>query len=218
MYKLLPFKAVENLIAEGGYGNYRLYSLPGNELLAGSHLTEDKTAAGSLPTEGLLAHINKTIDLIGDGDFKIVLKKNHLGTSQTEVTHRFQVRNENNSPQLGAQNNGYSGLGAEQIETMVNARVAQIMEKEKEKQVYQDKVKELETELKQLKAARFKKKPTHWLKELGQLGKMGAAVLISERWPNAVPLVEKVIAKFDGEDDEEEEEEETGFTRPPETE
>lgn len=214
MYKLLQKIAVENLIAEGGYGTYRLYSLPGNELLAGSHLTEDKSAAAQMPTEQILEHLNRQLDFIGDGDFKIVLKKNHLSTSQTEVTHRFQVRKDqpnNNAPV----NNGYSGLGADQIERMVSDRVAQIMEKEREKQVFQDKVRELENQLKQLRSARFKKKTTNWVKELGNLGQIAAATLIAERWPNAVPLVEKVIAKFDSSgEDEDEEEEDTGFSIP----
>lgn len=217
MNKVLHYEAVKALILEGGYGCYRLYSLPGNELLGGSHLSSADGAKDSrMNSNDLVGHLEQKIEYLGDGDYRIALKATNATQNANEVNYRFRVVKDGGSA-VQTVAAGFAGLGQDQVDKLVNERVAQALAVEREKQAMDRKIQELENLLKEMKSARFrKKKPEGWSKVVGNLGMMGAAVLIQEKWPKAVPLVEKIIAQMDNAmgDEEEEEEEETGFSLP----
>lgn len=215
MLKQLPFESVLKLIEDMGFGTYKLFS--GNELVAGSHLVvDDNDKKGSLQVNELIEHLCRKVELLGDGVYKIILKKSNVSASSVETTYRFAIQEKEDEP-VQQVNKGYAGLGSvEDIEKLVNERLTKALIAESEKRALEQKLFLLELENKTLRSRKpSRKKEKDLMGILGGLGMMGAAAFISEKYPNSVPLVEKVLgAMSDEEEDEEDEEEGTGFTRP----
>lgn len=212
MNKLISFDAVKNLISQSGFGTYKLFALPSNEQVGGSHITEDRDKA--MNQEELVADLEGKIELLGDGLYLILLKKSNMSPNTTEVRYRFQVVSEKGigSSQV---NSGYTSA---EVETMINKRIAEALDAEREKQKLSDQLKEINWQMTQLKAA--KRRPVakkSGLEGMFNIMLMGGAAFISEKYPNSVPLVKEVIKSFtpmdEGEEEDEEEEEGGGTVR-----
>lgn len=227
MQRVIPFDSVKELILSGGFGTYKLFDQYTGELVAGAHLNanvvKEKETGQAMEGEVLILDLEKKLDMLGPGNYRIVCKKNTLSNGNGEVTYRFQMGKVAEQPQ--PQMSGLGAVKVEDMEALVSRRVNEMMEAERQKQAVKDQMAELQWQLKELKQRKAgggtRKKGENWMKQLTGMGMMVAATVISERYPNSVKLVEKVIDKislddFDDDEDEDDEKKETGFDRPKE--
>lgn len=219
--KLLSFEAVCDLIREGGYGCYRLFLIPGNDLLGGSHLNDDGKE-NRINTDDLIHNLEQKMEYLGTGKYLLCLKKTNSTPNTSEVKYRFEyVSPEDDDETAAVQlSGGGGGISPDKLETIVSERVEKALAEEREKQKLNDQLRGLEWEIKQLKARRRPtRKKNDLLGGLANIATIGAVTFISERYPKSVPLVEKVLdaisaGALEDEDEDEENGEGTGFSRP----
>jgi len=223
MKKILPFEVIKQLIQKAGFGTYQLYEMPGNNKVAGSHLTaeaDSSESANKMSAADLVIDLQSYIDQLGDGMYRIVLKKSNKSQESTAVNYFFQVREgqpeASGSPTLG---NVYADrIDADKIETMVNSRVEKLLALKEAEWEAKREMEALRAEIEFLKKRKPSRKKQSDLAGLLNLALVGGSAFISEQWPNTRPMVEKALTALGqmdaGDDDEEDEEEETGFNRP----
>lgn len=218
MRKILPYEVLKQMIQKGGFGTYRLYVLPDNNLVAGSHLMADADADAKMSPDNLVVDLEGNMDLLGDGLYRIVLKKSNKTRSEGEVMYHFELRrdkadsNYSRAEQAPIQ---FAGLSGDKVEELVKERVNQLLQAREAEWQKQREIDELKREILELKkrkpATRKKENP---MRELMGMGLVAGSAFISEQWPNTKPIVEKALAALNnmGGDEEEEEEEEEGST------
>ncbi len=218
MSKILPYDTLKELIQKFGFGTYRVYSLPGNYPVAGSHLMADADTDAKMKPDELVLHLSEAIDLLGGGTYKIVLKKSNKSQSNTEVAYHFEVRTDRNDNPASTVTPALAGLGADKVEELVNSRLHQLIAAKEAEWEQKRKVDVLEREIAELKKRKPPRKKQNDLQGLVNLGLVFGSAFVSEQWPGTKPMIEKAlgaIATMGNEEEEEEEEEEnTTFQRP----
>lgn len=218
MKKLYTLEAVKQLITNGGFGTYQLFSMsPGEPLLAGSHLTSDGTEDTKMETGKLIAHLCEQLEILGPGNYMIVLKRSMKTQGPNVVKYVFTTEEEA-SRQIDSGN--LSGLPADKLEELVMGRVDRLMA-EREKQY--EKEREISDLKRKIEELTKRKPPTKKKSDLGALMPvllMGGSVFIEKQWPESKETVHKALDAiknyFDEDDDPDpDDEEETGFTGRP---
>jgi hypothetical protein len=220
MSKILPYETLKELIQKFGFGTYRVYSLPGNYPVAGSHLMADADTDAKMKPDELVLHLSEAIDLLGDGTYKIVLKKSNKSQNNTEVAYHFEVRTDRNDNSAGSiVTPALAGLGADKIEELVNNRLQQLIAAKEAEWEQKRKVDALEREIAELKKRKPVRKKQNDLQSLINLGLVFGSAFVSEQWPGTKPMIEKAlgaIATMGGEDEDEdgEDDDDSTFKRP----
>jgi hypothetical protein len=221
MRKILPYEVLKQMIQKGGFGTYRLFVLPDNNLVAGSHLMADADADAKMSSDNLVVDLEGNVDLLGNGLYRIVLKKSNKTRSEGEVTYVFQVSTDNGTDAGSAQQQipvQLAGLSGERVEELVKERVSQLVSAREAEWQKQREIDELKREILELK----RRKPTtrkkeNPMRELMGMGLVAGSAFITEQWPNTKGIVEKALDALNGmggEEEEDEEDEGSTFMRP----
>lgn len=218
--KFLPYETVLEIIAKTGFGTYKLFTLPGNNLVAGSHLMADPETDAKMTSDNLVIHLREAVDLIGDGQYRIILKKSNKSQTNTEVAYHFTASSDKSD------NGGsvvapiqFAGLSGDKIETIVSERVAQLMAAKEAEWESKRQVERLEREIAELKKRKPTRKKQSDLQGLVNLGLVFGSAFVTEQWPNTKPMVEKALGAIsamsdEGDDEDEDDEDDSTFTRP----
>lgn len=221
MKQILSFDIVKKLIEKGGFGTYRLYSTPGESLLAGSHLRADVSDDSAIPTAKLIAELEESLELVtedrGKSTFLIELKRSPKTQSISVVKYMFTYgTGQEATQQQPAQ---FAGIGEDKLEALVANRVAQLLSVKEAEWEKQRQIDMLVNEIADLKRKRHApKKKGNDLSGLIKLGLVGGSAFITKQWPDTKEIVKEALAAVsnmtDEGDEEEDEEEGTGFERP----
>lgn len=219
MKQILPFEVVKKLIEKGGFGNYRLFSLPGENFVAASHLNIDQAQDGQMPTAKLIVDLEENLDLLTETNaittFLISLKKSSKSPSINEVKYLFSFGDASHNTQQPTIQ--LQGLSDDKVEQIVTTRVNQLMAAKEAEYQKQRQIDLLVNEISELKRKKYApKKKGNDLAGLINLGIVAGSAFITKQWPDTKEVVQQALGAISGatDDEEEEEEEETGFSRP----
>jgi hypothetical protein len=222
--KALPLENLKKLIEQGGFGTYRLFAVPGNELVASAGTNEEEKPL-KMSTGDLMADIEKRLDALGTGEYRIHLKKSPQSASTTEMVYRFKYvdsEDETVATQSNRKSDSFHGLGSpDKLEDLIERRVSERLALEKEKNEIRDQMKELLWKMKEMETSRRRrpaKNQLGFLNGLVDVVKIGAVTFIAEKYPASKEMVLQTLKTMASpeEEEEEEEEEETGFIKPTE--
>lgn len=194
--KYNDFEAVINLIKEGGFGSYLLYSNVGGELLGGSHITsEDNKDVLQLTTDKLIEDLRYKVDLLGWGSYKVLLKKNNKTQNANAVVYRFEIRpdGQGGSPQAQAMA-GFGNL--EGVTSQIEARVAEKVEAIRQKMEQEAQIKELSRQIEELKNGGTGAQ-SQGMQGLIDVAKMGFGLIVAKTAPEAIPAIKAMLGTIE---------------------
>jgi hypothetical protein len=213
MKRIFPYAVVKELIQKGGFGTYRLFVLPDNNLVAGSHLQADQDSDVKMSPDNLIIDLQDNVDLMGNGLYRITLKKTNKSQANTEVNYIFQV-NEEGAAVVTQSSMAGVPLSQDRIEEIVNQRLTALLAAKTAEMEKQRIIDNLTREVDLLKKKKPVRKKSNDLGALLNIGLVAGSAFITEQWPNSKSIVEKALDSIKALEEDEEEEEETGFTPP----
>jgi hypothetical protein len=219
MKKILSLEQVKQLINNGGFGTYMLRRLvPGEPLVAGSHITSDGATDTSMSTDKLIAHLCEQLDILGSDNYSIELKRSAKSNTPNVVKYMFTTEEEQARQQVDYPS--MQGIPADKFEEMVRSRVDQLMELRDKEYKMEREIEEFRRQIIELKKPKRGTKKKNDLMALLPLALAGGSAFIVEKWPNTKETVHKALdaissyADDDDDDDDDDEEERVQFKRP----
>ena len=221
MKQILPFESVKKLIEKGGFGSYRLFSLPGENLIAGSHFKEEDGTGTALSPAKLIVDLEENLEIVTDGGmttFLIELKRSNKSQATTSVRYYFTYGEQTTQPvQQSVQ---LAGMGEDRLEQLVSARVNQLLSIKEAEWQKQRQLDQLMNQIVELKRKKYgPKKKSNELSGLINLGLVALPAFITKQWPDTKEVVTQAlgaIRNLDGDDGDEDDDDDdgTGFERP----
>lgn len=214
---MLNIESLKSLIISGKFGWYMLQNQAGTENMGGSHLGEKEDSLKAFDTEAVVTDLEGKLNLLPDGNYKIILKKSPQTNKSAEVVYRFSTGN----PQAAlvqnqaVQSPSLSGVGyvhISEVDQRVKQAVTESLASEMDKFRVMRELDAKDREIERLKEQLHKRnQPTNNnLEGLYDVAKMGIGVLISHFKPEALPAIQSMM----GYESESKTEEQKTFKRP----
>jgi hypothetical protein len=195
---LIPFSNVCELIVQDKFGWFLLTNLSGTQTYAGSHIANDDD--GVLSPGEIVDQLTGKLKLIGDGAYKLQLKKLAKSPNSVIVSYSFNYGDVAVQAQQPVQ---MQGVPLQDVEQRIEKAVAAATFQLQQQHAHRLEMDALKREFADFKAA--KKEPKGNYKELATVGKMALGMIAAKFLPDSVPMINKMLAA-DGDDEEEEEE------------
>lgn len=204
---LIPYQNIEQLILSDKFGWYLLTNLSGTQTYAGSHIANDETAEIA-PTQ-IVDQLLSKLKMIGEGSYKIQLKKTPKTVAAAMVTYQFNYGDA--GANATAQNTQLNGIPLNEVDQRIEKAVSDALAKQAEKHEMDKQIADLKRLIEEVKKEK-KAEPSNY-KELAGVGKMILGMAAAKFTPEAMPMINKMLAADNDDDDNDAPEEKRTVTR-----
>lgn len=184
---LIPHSNINELILSDKYGWYLLSNLSGGAILGGSHIANDESEA--MASVEIAEHLLSRLKMIGEGSYKIQLKKTPKTVAAAMVTYQFNYGDA--SANASAQQTQLNGVPLDQVDDRIAKAVKAAEERLTEKHEMDKKMDALMRSIEELKKEK-KAEPSN-MKELAGVGKMLLGMAAAKFTPEAMPMIQKML-------------------------